>query len=306
MMSISRITTRACARADHASALAEVHAGGPVLFANMTGFRVAASREFPQLDVPSVRVYVHPPGEDTIMSKGLLETGKWAHAGNEATRRRVVGLMMQLLATGGSFMDIGANIGTFSLPLLAAGYPGMLFEASPPNAYRLRASVCAIAPLLHAAATVVAPMALSNGNAATACMRAAKPANMGSMAVAAMNSSGHCDGYEVPRARLDDIVFSDEGTAPAYVCANLVALKIDVETHELEVFRGADRVLRQCRPLHIFIEGKPEVPAVKLLMRSYNYQLSERYDRGHDSHLVLRNHRTRPPQSNVAGRPASS
>ena len=271
-----------CARPDELAVLA----GGPVLIANMTGFRVVPSCGVPELSVPSVRVYVHPPAEDHIVSKGLLETGSWAHAGNERTRRSIIGLMMQLLAAGGSFMDIGANIGTFSLPLLAAGYPGMLFEASPHNAWRLRASVCAIGPLANAAATIVAPVALGNGSAGTACMREAKTANAGAMSVAT-TKSGQCDGYEVPSAQLDNVFFSGKEDGMA-TCANLVALKIDVESHELEVFRGADRVLRQCRPRHIFIEGGRKTAAVKLLIHTYGYRIRGTYERGHDTHLVLR------------------
>jgi len=272
-----------CVRPDELAVLA----GSPVLAANMTGFRVAAWRGLPEQRVPSVRVYVHPPEEDHLISKGLLKTGSWAHAGNEMTRRSIVGLIMQLLSQappGASFMDIGANIGTFSLPLLAAGYPGLLVEASPRNAWRLRAGVCALGPLASAAATVVAPVALGNGSAATACMRAAKAANAGTMSVVARHK-GLCDGNEVPAAQLDDLVFAGKDAPPS--CASLVALKIDVEQYELEVFQGAARVLRHCRPRHIFIEGGVQAPAVKLLMSTYGYRLAGAYDRGHDSHLVL-------------------
>jgi hypothetical protein len=90
--------------------------------------------------------------------------------------------MLQLLTQStpaAIFMDIGANIGTFSLPLLAAGYSGLLVEASPRNAWRLRASICALGPIAHSHAIVVAPVALSSTSNGTACMKLAKSQNMG-------------------------------------------------------------------------------------------------------------------------------
>ena len=105
------------------------------------------------------------------------------------------------------------------------------------------------------------------------------------MAVGA-RKGGYCDGQEVPSARLDDILFASSKGETA--CSNLVALKIDVEQHEVEVFRGADQVLRRCRPRHIFIEGGALSPGVKLL-KSYGYRIHGHFDRGHDTHLVLRN-----------------
>jgi len=272
-----------CAQPDKLGVLA----GRPVLVANMTGFHVASTAGSPALYVPSVSVYVHPPAEDRLISKGLLEHGSWSHRNNEKTRRTVVGLMLQLLTQStpaAIFMDIGANIGTFSLPLLAAGYSGLLVEASPRNAWRLRASICALGPIAHSHAVVVAPVALSSTSNGTACMKLAKSQNMGTMSVT-VNESGYCDGDEVPTAQLDDIVF---GGTDATLCSSpVVALKIDVEQHEQEVFLGADRVLRHCKPQHIFIEGGPGTPAVKLLMEKYKYTIVQTFERGRDTHLAL-------------------
>ena len=105
------------------------------------------------------------------------------------------------------------------------------------------------------------------------------------MAVSA-RKNGACDDYEVPSARLDDIVFASKDKTTA--CSNLVALKIDVEGHEVEVFRGGGRVLRRCRPRHIFIEGGARAPAV-VLLKSYGYRVRGHFDRGHDTHLSLQN-----------------
>ena len=126
-----------------------VKADGAVLIANMTGFRAASfsyketstniTIRLPEVQVPTVRVYVHPPEQDYIISRGLLTKGGWWYPHNERTRRSIVGTMLQLLAQappGASFFDLGGNIGTFSLPLLAAGYSGLIAEASPRNAWR--------------------------------------------------------------------------------------------------------------------------------------------------------------------------
>ena len=117
-------------------------------------------------------------------------------------------------------------------------------------------------------------------------MMEAKSENMGSMSVGGRTESGRCDGDEVSIARLDDIVFNPERKQnPAAKC-RVVALKIDVEGRELDVFHGADRMLRECKPEHIFIERNDQ--AIALLESQYNYRRVSTYDRGHDVHLVLK------------------
>ena len=64
-----------------------VLADGAVLIANMTGFRAASfsyketstnvTIRLPEVQVPTVRVYVHPPEQDYIISRGLLTKGGW-------------------------------------------------------------------------------------------------------------------------------------------------------------------------------------------------------------------------------------
>jgi FkbM family methyltransferase len=278
-----------------------VLADGAVLIANMTGFRAASFSYketstnvtilLPEVQVPTVRVYVHPPEQDYIISRGLLTKGGWWYPHNERTRRSIVGTMLQLLAQappGASFFDLGGNIGTFSLPLLAAGYSGLIAEASPRNAWRLRASICALGQNATSHATLMAPLALGSSSEGTACIKAGRATNMGTMSVVDRNASGYCDGDVVLTARLDDIVFATSG---APLCSHVAVLKIDVENHELEVWRGADRFLRQCKPQHIFMEGGVAKPAAKLLMETYNYTLAGGYECNHagchDTHLAL-------------------
>ena len=108
-----------CARPEDLAAVA----GLPVHEANMSGFG----------GLPSTRVFVHPPAQDRLISKGLLEGGRWAHRHNDETRQAIVSRMARALSRavpGARFADVGANLGTFSLPLLAAGRHRRVTHAS--------------------------------------------------------------------------------------------------------------------------------------------------------------------------------
>ena len=216
-------------------------AGHSPLVANMSGFKSSG------FTFPTTQVFVHPPERDRIISAGLLQSGQWAHKGNEATRRKIVGMIARVLsaAPGTSFLDLGANIGTFSMPLLAAGFRGLLFEAMPANAWLLRASVCALGATT---ASIFAPIALGSHSGGSACMQILKASNSGAAAAMLDDGAGCAAGARVPVATLDSLVdCRSAGTRVA-------AMKMDVEGSEVAVMQGAMAFLSRCRPASIFVE----------------------------------------------------
>ena len=270
-----RSGTLAC----QAPAALAARAGHPPLVANLSGFTSA------NVAFPATQVFVHPPETDGLISGGLLRNGRWANGKNEATRRKIVGTIARALSAspGSSFVDLGANIGTFSLPLLSAGFHGLLFEAMPANAWLLHASVCALGA--SASAQVFAPIALSSHSNGSACMQMAKPSNYGAVAATPDDGAGCAMGDRVPVATLDSLVdCRRSGTRVA-------AMKMDVEGSEVAVLQGAKAFIRHCRPAAMFVEDNtyyrqtsPGSPDLMQMLAQSGYVVKERLTHA-DYHL---------------------
>ena len=73
--------------------------------------------------LPNASLCVWPPSADKIVSAGIVKHGRWASACNDDYRVRILCELLSLGREGDRrwVLDIGANIGTFTLPLLAAG-----------------------------------------------------------------------------------------------------------------------------------------------------------------------------------------
>ena len=289
-----RSGTLAC----QAPAALAARAGHPPLVANLSGFTSA------NVAFPATQVFVHPPETDGLISGGLLRNGRWANGKNEATRRKIVGTIARALSAspGSSFVDLGANIGTFSLPLLSAGFHGLLFEAMPANAWLLHASVCALGA--SASAQVFAPIALSSHSNGSACMKIMKPSNAGAVAATPDDGAGCAMGDRVPVATLDSLVdCRRSGTRVA-------AMKMDVEGSEVAVLQGAKAFIRHCRPAAMFVEDNtyyrqmnPGSPDLMQMLAQIGYVVKERLTHA-DYHLepVERATKDRPhPQNQLDG-----
>ncbi|GAW40652.1 Methyltransferase domain protein [Brevundimonas sp. SH203] len=143
-------------------------------------------------------------------------------------------LIKARLSSNDLVCDIGANKGSYLYWMSRWAGQAIAFEPQPDLAEYIR--------------TAVQVLRLDNVTVETA---------------AVSNRSGHCDlyvpspgspeaslepidGAETLRVRmvsLDDYFHADDHVA---------LLKVDVEGAELEVFRGADRILRQSRPVLLF------------------------------------------------------
>jgi FkbM family methyltransferase len=153
-------------------------------------------------------------------------------------------MLRRLLAAareGDTFFDVGANIGTITLPVAMTGVECLAFEPAPANAARLaeNAELNGLGNLT----VVEAAMWRERG---TVALRVDGAEGAGRSRVVEAGSDGS---VEVPAATLDQ--FAGGGAAAPDL------LKVDVEGAELEVLRGARKTLAAGRVREVFVETHP-------------------------------------------------
>lgn len=189
------------------------------------------------------------PAGDTAVGACLRDYGEFSRMG--AT------LVCQM-ARGRGFLDVGANIGAFALAAFRSAASVVAIEAHPGLAELLQRNVsdnqAANIQVLHAAAGA------EPGRAAFPCPPLSTHGNFGATGFAK-------NGYpttDVDLVRLDDVAPSDTAM-----------VKIDVEGFEVEVLRGADRLLHEVRPAWLIEYNSP---AVLSLLRDADYRTYWFYD----------------------------
>lgn len=139
-----------------------------------------------------------------------------------------VDLMAHFVGRGNKFIDLGANLGYYSLPLANMGARVLAVEALPKNAAVLTSSI------------------VENGFRNITLVHAAVFDQTGVVRVGGTSAWGQIqtrpEGYEVPSITLDDLT-------AAYDFRDASAVKMDVEGAELAVLRGG----------RIFFSDKPDL-----------------------------------------------
>lgn len=149
-------------------------------------------------------------------------------------------LFSLILGDSGTLIDVGANIGTISVPVANRGSRVVSVEMLPYNCLKLTMSKALNGldrmTIVQAAATDTNGLIEYSGDGPWAAISKALP------------SPHFATGYT-----LDTIMANLGDTLPA----GLMAVKIDVEGHELEVLHGALETLDTYRPVVVFesIEG---------------------------------------------------
>jgi len=179
------------------------------------------------------------------------------HALGEFYEREELDLIARQFS-GGTYVDIGANVGNHAV------YAGALLGAEKmhvfepnPEAFRVLEVNIALNGLNPV--TTIHPVALSDaeGSASMTFMTN----NLG----AARLQGGESGDGNVRLARGDDILAGEQ----------VDFIKIDVEGHELKVLAGLENVLRGQRPA-VFVEVEDEnIAAAQALMAEYNYNEAE-------------------------------
>ena len=258
--------------------------------------------------IPALSMCVWPPDKDQYISAGIIKHGRWLLNDDEKVRRRIVCHLANASRAAGPsawLVDVGGNIGTFTLPLLAAGCNVITFEAFPANAAMLRASGGALLKVMGRSATssssssssstaaaaaasvgqwrMVAKAVTRPGSPPTLCM-AAPPANathnMGGISLVADGETKHdASGGEQwcpPTARVPATTLDAElgaaGLGSGFGFA-LPAMKLDVEGHEHHVLSGARQTFANHPPHSVFVEARGIVNRLEIFafMRNYSY-----------------------------------
>lgn len=153
-------------------------------------------------------------------------------------------MLRRLLAAvreGDTFFDVGANIGTISLPVAMTGAECLAFEPAPANAARLAENA-----ELNRLGNVTVVEAAMWSQSGTVALRVDGTEGAGRSRVV---DAGGDETVEVPAATLDQ--FAGGGAAAPDL------LKIDVEGAELEALRGAAATLAAGRVREVFVETHP-------------------------------------------------
>jgi FkbM family methyltransferase len=177
---------------------------------------------------------------------------------------KVTWVIKRLLKPGDLALDIGANFGFLTLLMSKLVGPQGAVHAFEPNPI-----LCNIlkTTYAHNCATNVTLHAVALG-ASTAEMELHVPKDNfgGASLVRKPVQSAHI--LKVPVIKLDDVIFREP-------ISRLALIKLDVEGFELEVLKGAQRVLREFHPIVLFESNEQSndeqiTPVIKFL-QEYNY-----------------------------------
>lgn len=179
-------------------------------------------------------IKIYPWRGDKLIGECLLATGRY--------EPHVLPIFLEALREGDSVLDIGANIGIYSL--LAAQRVGKkgTVVAIEPVAKNVR-SLCAGILANGFKNISVVPVAASDKSSAIAVLRHSDSSN--GIVDSHVNFSGDCD--YVPTQRLDALLGG---------LKRLDVMKIDIEGHEPHAWAGLKSLVQLHRPM-IFTEFSP-------------------------------------------------
>ncbi len=191
----------------------------------------------------------------------------------------VRGWLFQHLPPDGTFVDIGAHVGWYSLKAAKVLGPNgrvIAIEPNPETLVKLRANITASK---RDGMILVAPVACSDSESRLK-FYASSRVNTGESSLSAKNASleGPVTSYEVQARRLDDIL-SDAGVR------RVDAIKLDVEGAELFVLKGGAATLNRFKPVIVveLIDRQlnamgTSVKEVNEFMQANGYQVLATFD----------------------------
>ena len=140
------------------------------------------------------------------------------------------------------FLDVGANYGTHSILFLSAGVPVIAFEPNP-SCYSYFQAACAI----NGFSGRWEQVAIGNGRGEIELIYPEKETWLGSVSsdvTPGLKEWGDVTRLHVPVSNLDSYI--------SEIPRGRLLIKIDVEGYEIEVLKGAERMLRDYKPTVIF------------------------------------------------------
>jgi FkbM family methyltransferase len=217
--------------------------------------------------LPPVFACVYPKGQDTWVSGLIRREGRWGNC--DALTGRLVGSKdngsdnsnHNQGGEGMVYMDVGANIGSCVLQILATTRAHVVaFEPSPKNLFRLTSTLLNLPDEMKGRVTLF-PVALGSGPASVTIV--ADPNNAGNTQVVARQSGGQKEApgaaaakaeavtgatvatHNIPVERMDDLLSKD---------LHVDLLKMDVQGYECFVLSGMRHVLANTRRIFFEVE----------------------------------------------------
>lgn len=197
---------------------------------------------------------------DLYVGRSLRTYGEWTEA--------EISLLCKVLQPGDCALDVGANVGSHTVPFARAVGDGGCVVAFEPQLEvfdLLEANVA-----LNALANVQSHHAACGASAGTLDLPLidyGTEANFGGVSLRDLEAAGRSSALpvrQVPLVRLDD----------ALSLERLRLVKIDVEGMETEVLRGAERTLGRFRPfLYVENETPEQSPALLQALLDLGYAL---------------------------------
>jgi len=170
---------------------------------------------------------------------------------------------------GGVFVDVGANVGAYSLRAIARGMKAVSFEPNPENVRLLKRNA-----ELNDLTADVREFALGSSDGTVNISQNGATSRIGN----------EIKGVDVPLKTLD-----------SFELPRVDLLKIDVEGYELEVLRGAKQTLARCHPpimieMHHWIGAEAEAEIFDILKDAgYHFEYLDTYNQGR--HLIAEQRR---------------
>ncbi|WPT13807.1 hypothetical protein PSENEW3_00001646 [Picochlorum sp. SENEW3] len=153
------------------------------------------------------------------------------------------------------FVDIGANVGTFSFAIAMMGFQVLAFEALQVNQEALRMSLCANPQLIES----IAIFNTALGKDKATCQMFSDPQNILDGAVACGPSKKPPFAFLVWRQQLDIVRLDDvlDRTTMANLTGKVGAVKMDTEGFEPWVIQGGRRFFNTTKPRYFVTELNP-------------------------------------------------
>jgi len=141
----------------------------------------------------------------------------------------------------GIFLDVGANIGSCTLLMAAAGHRTIGFEPVKSNFFYLSAAVLGNDPKIAERITLYR-MGLGDKSTTTTAHTATDNAGNTVLDIAVKDFPTQTFSTEdlITVGTMDEIFWSDPTTVPPHIRV----MKIDVQGYELKVFKGATRLMK--------------------------------------------------------------
>ena len=254
----------------------------------------------------TMAVLPHPD----VVSASLCHWGAWEMSSPHDFEAQA-GVVKGTLPPQGIFLDIGGNVGHFSLVFAMAGYSSIAFEPVPRNCDVIRANQClnhkrarislfptALDRNTHGGPCIALSMRHNIGNAKVRCgLNTTCERECGSRQPSSSSGGGTWERCatcsSVPISTLDEALprALDEHEPHASRRPAIVAAKLDTEGSECGILEGGSSLLSLHKPLVVLVEVSSHtrrshaLPCVRRVAAAHGYRVTHR-ERNDNAYLI--------------------